>query len=92
MSNEGGTIGDLRTIVSAQAVYQSANGGLYGEPECLSVPTTCSYAVTAVPTQPGDTGVRGFCGDANGVICVTPDGSEPPVTDGACPAGCTALR
>jgi hypothetical protein len=146
VSNEGGTIGDLRTIVSAQAVYQSANGGLYGEPECLSVPTTCisgypataptfldahlfagerrgyrwrfhagpattvtggvetdpspgrtyrgleRYAVTAVPTQPGDTGFRGFCGDASGIICVTPDGSEPPVTGGACPAGCTALR
>jgi prepilin-type N-terminal cleavage/methylation domain-containing protein len=28
-ANESATIGDIRTLISAQAAYQSANGGLY---------------------------------------------------------------
>ena len=38
-ANESATIGDIRTVISAQAAYQSANGGWYsGSLSCLSNP------------------------------------------------------
>jgi hypothetical protein len=40
-ANESAAIGDLRTVISAQAAYQSANGGFYGEMACLAEPTSC---------------------------------------------------
>jgi type IV pilus assembly protein PilA len=40
-ANEAGTIGDIRTVISAQAAYQSANGGWYASDiVCLNAPTT----------------------------------------------------
>jgi hypothetical protein len=41
-----------------------------------------SFAYIAVPEEPGETGVRGFCGDSTFLICFTPDGREPRVTPG----------
>ena len=39
-ANEAATIGDIRTLISAQAAYQSANGGFYdSELSCLSAPS-----------------------------------------------------
>jgi type IV pilus assembly protein PilA len=39
-ANESATIGDIRTVISAQAAYQSANGGFYSNTTaCLNVPT-----------------------------------------------------
>jgi type IV pilus assembly protein PilA len=40
-ANEAGTIGDIRTVISAQAAYQSANGGYYGTITCLATPSGC---------------------------------------------------
>lgn len=40
-ANESAAIGDLRTVISGQAAYQSANNGAYGELSCLSAPATC---------------------------------------------------
>jgi prepilin-type N-terminal cleavage/methylation domain-containing protein len=41
-ANEAGMIGDTRTIVSAQAAYQSANSGFYANSmTCLSTPSGC---------------------------------------------------
>jgi prepilin-type N-terminal cleavage/methylation domain-containing protein len=38
-ANESATIGDIRTVISAQAAYQSANGGWYsGSLSCMSNP------------------------------------------------------
>jgi hypothetical protein len=123
-ANEAATIGDIRTVISAEAAYQSYSGGSYGSPECLAAPTTClpaysgptfldpqlasaaaksgyrrtfhvrpeTFAYTAVPVEPGKTGVRGFCGDASGRICFTTDGSAPAVVDGACAQECRDLR
>ena len=47
--NESGTIGDIRTIISAQAAYQSANAGYFDRLECLAAPRAClpSYPETA---------------------------------------------
>jgi len=131
-ANESATIGDIRTVISAQAAFQSANGGWYtGVITCLNVvtPGTCipnypataptfldssiaslgaksgyarsygpgatpnpintnvsgtssvsSYVYLATPVQQGQTGVRGFGGDASGVLCFSTDGSAPATT------------
>ena len=49
-ANESGTIGDTRTVISAQAAYASANAGLVeGAMTCLNDPDTCipAYPATA---------------------------------------------
>jgi prepilin-type N-terminal cleavage/methylation domain-containing protein len=41
-ANESATIGDIRTVISAQAAYQSANGGWYDSNLlCLTDPNAC---------------------------------------------------
>ena len=40
-ANEAATIGDIRTVISAETAYHSFSGGYYGPPECLAAPTTC---------------------------------------------------
>jgi prepilin-type N-terminal cleavage/methylation domain-containing protein len=48
-SNESATIGDIRTVISAQAAYQSTNGGYYeGNFTCMSANGGC------VPNAPGN--------------------------------------
>jgi len=49
-ANEAATIGDIRTVISAQAAYQSANGGWYeGTFTCLNGPFT--GCIPAYPTN-----------------------------------------
>ena len=48
-ANEAATIGDIRTVISAEAAYQSVSGGFYGPPPCLATPTAC------VPAYSGPT-------------------------------------
>jgi len=143
-ANESATIGDIRTVISAQAAYQSANGGWYAsDPLCLSVPTggtcipnyptngptfldpnitaqnaksgysrsfqagpsvavnsaisgsasTSSYAYLAQPVTSGQSGVRGFGGDASGILCFTSNGVYPTATNGALTlSSCTVLQ
>jgi prepilin-type N-terminal cleavage/methylation domain-containing protein len=131
-ANESATVGDIRTLISAQAAFQSANGGWYtGDITCLNnvVPGTCipnypanaptfvdtsiagltaksgydrdfaagstpanintnvsgttsvsSYVYLASPVSQGQTGVRGFGGDASGVLCFSTDGTAPTTT------------
>jgi len=40
-ANESAAIGDLRTVITAEAAYQSANGGYYDRLECVAQPATC---------------------------------------------------
>jgi type II secretory pathway pseudopilin PulG len=40
-ANEAGALGNVRTMVSAQVAYASANSGLYDKPECLVTPSAC---------------------------------------------------
>jgi type IV pilus assembly protein PilA len=40
-ANESVTLGDIRSLISAEAAYQSANGGYYGAMECLPRPGDC---------------------------------------------------
>jgi prepilin-type N-terminal cleavage/methylation domain-containing protein len=146
-ANESATVGDIRTVISAQAAYQSSNGGFYSNalsclttngPACIpSYPTnaptfvdsqigfllpksgynrtlqpttlpapacagvTCDaasdsgFAYTASPLNVGQTGVRGFGGDASGVLCFSRDGTEPPNVQGQlsiAPVVCEVLQ
>jgi type IV pilus assembly protein PilA len=126
-ANEAAMIGDIRTVISAQAAYQGANGGWYAmNLTCLTTPSsgcipnysansptfldsqisnanakqgynrnwfpgtqagglptsvdpnsTGQYAYGGTPSVQDQTGVRGFAGDASGVICWTGDGTDP---------------
>lgn len=38
-ANEAGTIGDIRTVISAEAAYHGANDGQYGMISCLMTPS-----------------------------------------------------
>ena len=40
-ANESMAIGNLRTVISAEAAYQSTNGGFYDVPACLYAPGPC---------------------------------------------------
>jgi hypothetical protein len=131
-ANESAAIGDLRSLTSGQAAYQSANEGLYGDLPCLSEPKTClkgytgpqfldaqltslelkngyrrafhpgkraararslqGYAYTAVPAEPGTTGLRSFCVESSGVIRVDPRGGDIKPVGGACPATLETLK
>ncbi len=130
-ANEAATIGDIRTVIAAQAAYQATIGGFYGDLECLAEPAKCvqgyaggplldpglarareksgyrrafhagarvgasgfvTFAYTATPQQPGESGVRSFCGDASGLICFDPAGAEILPQAGACPRTCMPLR
>jgi prepilin-type N-terminal cleavage/methylation domain-containing protein len=131
-SNESATIGDVRTVISGEAAYQSANGGWYESNfSCMtqkggcvpSAPTTsptfldsqiaaltpksgygrttptfgaaptpadptvsagsvAGYVYGGTPMSQGQTGVRGFAGDASGIVCYSQDGSFPPNVTG----------
>ena len=49
-ANESATLGDIRTLISAQAAYQSANGGFYdGSLDCLTGPD--AGCIPAYPTN-----------------------------------------
>lgn len=49
--SESTTLGDIRTIISAEVAYSSANLGFYDVPECLGTPQRCipGYPVAARP-------------------------------------------
>jgi len=115
-ANEAGTIGDIRSVISSQAAFQSAANGWFAPIACLSVPQPCiigypltaptfldptmvsltaksgynrtftpglipaglpttlagvldGYCYGAWPSSIGQTGVRGFGGDASGRVC-----------------------
>jgi hypothetical protein len=58
----------------------------------LSPSSVQSFVYLAYPESPGVTGTRGFCADYTGRICVTLDGSRPPVVDGMCDPACIPLE
>jgi type IV pilus assembly protein PilA len=40
-ANEAMAIRDIRSVIEAEASYQSSNGGFFGALECLSAPSSC---------------------------------------------------
>jgi prepilin-type N-terminal cleavage/methylation domain-containing protein len=49
-ANESGMIGDVRTVISGEAAFQSANSGFYGEMSCLGVATQVAQCIPGYPT------------------------------------------
>ena len=47
-ANEAATIGDIRSVISAEATYHSAAGGVYGTLSCLVQPS----AAGCIPSYP----------------------------------------
>jgi type IV pilus assembly protein PilA len=61
-ANEAATIGDIRTVISGEAAYNSSNGGFYdGALTCLNAPGGCipSYPPTAPNFIDSQIGVLG---------------------------------
>src|SRR4029450_815839 len=49
-ANESGMIGDIRTVISAEAAFQSANSGFYGTMACMGTPTAVAVCILGYPT------------------------------------------
>ena len=50
-ANEAGTIGDIRSVISAQAAFQSSANGWYAPITCLNTPSGCIIGYSsAAPT------------------------------------------
>jgi prepilin-type N-terminal cleavage/methylation domain-containing protein len=48
------------------------------DPALNSPTSVTAYVYTATPLLVGQSGVRGFAGDASGLICMSPNGNPPP--------------
>jgi len=133
-ANESATIGDIRTVLSAEHAYSGPNGGSFGAISCLPQGAACNpgaagvyldqnmtslfaksgydrsffpgpavaagagivgsvsgFTYSATPVLVNSTGVRGFAGDASGVICFTTDGTPVPQVNGALTQPCNAI-
>jgi type IV pilus assembly protein PilA len=82
-ANESGMIGDIRTVISGQAAYQSANSGFYGDMTCLGTAVQVGNAA-CIPGYPG-TGPSFL--DANIVALTTKSGYARSFDRIAAPAG-----
>jgi type IV pilus assembly protein PilA len=51
-ANESGAIGNLRTVISAEAAYQGANAGYYDVPACLAEPALSQCLGANAPPSP----------------------------------------
>jgi type IV pilus assembly protein PilA len=51
-ANEAATIGDIRTVISGEATYHSANSGQYGALTCLGTPSNAACIPGYSPTAP----------------------------------------
>jgi hypothetical protein len=107
--NEAAAIADLMTIeaLASLTVKDGYGRAVFTKPPThepgrdASLTSAALYAVIRWPDKPGKTGRRGFCGDADGIICFTEDGSMPRLSpEGRCPreeregkpAGCEVLH
>jgi uncharacterized membrane protein YhaH (DUF805 family) len=82
-ANEASAIGNVRTVVSAQAAYQSANQGFYDARwECLSRPQTC------IPDYAGPTFIDAalFEGTRSGYVHELHGGARAPTAKGISPS------
>ena len=72
---------DLATDPSTKSGYQitlgPAGGAVAGPMDCNGAPSVTGYYATALPTQPGVTGNRGFATSTAGTVFFTPNGIAP---------------
>jgi uncharacterized membrane protein YhaH (DUF805 family) len=87
-ANEASAIGNLRTVVSAQAAYQTVNQGFYeSRGECLSGPQAC------IPDYAGPTFLDAalFAGPKSGYIHELHGGAPAAATKGTSPSSTDAF-
>jgi hypothetical protein len=60
--------------------------------ESISPTSMTSFAYVAVPTRPGTTAIRAYCGDSSGTLCAVEDATMPEIVDGRCPDSCPPLN
>jgi hypothetical protein len=73
--------------------YPGAKAELTPDEQSQCSPTSLmSFAYVVVPEEPGESGVRAFCTDQTGIICVFHDGVVPPIPNAVCPADCEQLN
>ena len=51
-----------------------------------------SFAYVAIPAEPEKSGYRSFCGDSDGVIRYSRNGTMPRTPDGRCPQSLEELQ
>lgn len=101
----GGAYGKAECLVDPGRCLRNYKGPAFAIPALLAGeshgyqrtlllgPRDRSFAYVAVPLKPGQTGVRGFCADHNGIVCFTADGSAPRATASGCDlTSCTPIR
>jgi hypothetical protein len=89
--NEAAAITAIRDVIAAKAA-DAREQERFGYRFALHRgPGAETFAYVAVPILPGRTGFRGFCGDDSGRICVTEDGTTPPLREGRCGGACRPL-
>jgi Zn-dependent protease with chaperone function/type II secretory pathway pseudopilin PulG len=90
-ANESATLGDIRTVISAQATYASENHGYYeSDPSCLGDPSKCMPGYKGPPLleAPIATGTKSgyvrqmYAGRAFAAGSARPAGVSPTSTDG----------
>jgi type II secretory pathway pseudopilin PulG len=87
-ANEASAIGNVRTVISAQAVYQTVNQGFYdGRWECLSGPQTC------IPDYAGPTFIDAavFAGPRSGYVHELHAGAPAAAAKGISPSSTDAF-
>ena len=87
-ANEASAIGNVRTVISAQAAYQTVNQGLYdGRWECLSGPQTC------IPDYSGPTFIDAalFAGSRSGYVHELQGGARAAAVKGISPSSTDAF-
>jgi prepilin-type N-terminal cleavage/methylation domain-containing protein len=86
-ANESATVGDIRTVISAEAAYHSTAFGFYGAITCLNLPDQCiaNYPVGAPsfldPTIASTTVKSGY----NRIFLPSGGAAHPLITAGAVP-------
>lgn len=87
-ANEASAIGNVRTVISAQAAYQTVNQGFYdGRRECLSGPQTC------IPNYTGPTFIDAalFAGSRSGYVHELQGGAPVAAAKGISPSSTDAF-
>jgi type IV pilus assembly protein PilA len=95
-SSQGFISPDLSTDPSTKSGYQitlaASGGAVAGPTDCNGAATVTGYYATALPTQPGVTGNRGFGTNTAGTVFFTPNGAAPPEASMAPGGGGTPIQ
>lgn len=79
-ANESAAIGDVRTVMAAEAEYRSVNGGHYDTLECLASPSRCIPGHAGPPMLPAPLGAPGLKQGYRRVFHAGPAAAAPPAT------------